>query len=614
MQHTGDGRPRRFFLDQHGCAKNQVDAELIIHVLAEKGWERCDDAADAALIIVNSCGFIESAKTESINSLMDARAAYPDAKIILAGCLAERYAADFAENLPEADAVFGNGDIARITEVVGALFPSMAGFGADSRVAAGGSSARASGSDARVSGAAVANHDCHASATTVSAGSECVVVRPAQKGVSAGARDEFLNFPSSAYLKITEGCSNCCSFCAIPLIRGSLRSRSIPEIVAEFKELLSKGIFEVNLIGQDLAAFGRDGVTTGDSGNAAYFKEPSPLSELLRALSAVPGNFWVRLLYIHPDHFPLDILPVLKADPRILPYFDIPFQSGSTSIIKAMNRCGTAESYLALAEKLRSEVGAVVRTTFLCGFPGETEENAAETEAFLGSLQPDWSGCFAYSREEDTPAYSMKKQVPVTKAAKRAERLQELQSEITEERLKSRVGKTYDVLIEELIPTGAPVEGAGAASVSDSVRDSSEGGAAEALGAPVDDAGTRDAVETGAGACDAGVNAADSADCDEPGLALGRAWFQAPDVDGTCVIRYDLDDDKAVAAVRVGKVVTVKVLAVNGVDLDTVFLRSAGDMPAEGAAFGAVKSGAGAPSSEKSSRPECPANSFAAEN
>lgn len=594
MQHTGDDRPRRFFLDQHGCAKNQVDAELIIHVLAEKGWERCDDAADAALIIVNSCGFIESAKTESINSLMDARAAYPDAKIILAGCLAERYAADFAENLPEADAVFGNGDIARITEVVDALFPGSS----DLRVAAG------SGTSS-ISGAAVANHDCHASATTVSAGSECIVVRPAQKGVSAGARDEFLNFPSSAYLKITEGCSNCCSFCAIPLIRGSLRSRSIPEIIAEFKELLSKGIFEVNLIGQDLAAFGRDGVTPGDSGNAAYFKEPSPLSELLRALSAVPGNFWVRLLYIHPDHFPLDILPVLKADRRILPYFDIPFQSGSTSIIKAMNRCGTAESYLALAEKLRSEVGAVVRTTFLCGFPGETEENAAETEAFLGSLQPDWSGCFAYSREEDTPAYSMKKQVPAAKAAKRAERLQELQSEITEERLKSRIGKTYDVLIEELIPTGAPVEGAGAASVSDSVRDSGEDGAAEALGAP-EPSVSCDAVEAGAGACDS--------NCDEPGLALGRAWFQAPDVDGTCVIRYDLDDDKAVAAVHVGKVVTVKVLAVNGVDLDTVFLRSAGDMPAEGAAFGAVKSGAGAPSSEKSSRPECPTNSCAAEN
>ena len=535
---------RRFFLDQHGCAKNQVDAELIIHVLAAKGWERCEDAADAALIIVNSCGFIESAKTESINSLMDARAAYPKAKIILAGCLAERYAAEFADNLPEADAVFGNGDIARITEVVDALFPGM-----DEVCAAAGSQGATVSADGRVSGSTK-------NATSASDGSGHVVVRPAQKGVSAGERTEFLNYPASAYLKITEGCSNCCSFCAIPLIRGCLRSRTIPEIVAEFKELLSKGIFEVNLIGQDLAAFGRDGVTPGDSGNAAYFKEPSPLAQLLRELSAVPGNFWVRLLYIHPDHFPLDILPVLKADHRILPYFDIPFQSGSTSVIKAMNRCGTAESYLALAEKLRSEVGAVVRTTFLCGFPGETEENAEETEAFLGALQPDWSGCFAYSREEDTPAYSMKKQVPAAKAAKRAERLQELQAEITESRLKMRVGDVYDVLIEEVVEASAEAAGVGDAGTRDAAGAEAVGAAGVAESTTV--AGCAETAERDSG--------------DEPGLALGRAWFQAPDVDGTCVIRYDLDDEKAVTAVKPGNVVSVKVLAANGVDLDTMFL------------------------------------------
>ena len=501
---------KRFFLDQHGCAKNQVDAELIIKFLADKGWERCDDAADASLIIINSCGFIESAKTESINSLMDARAGYPDAKIILAGCLAERYAQEFAEGLPEADAIFGNGDISQITEVVDLLFPSE------------------------------------------SAGSERIVVCPEQRGVSAGARGELLNFPSSAYLKITEGCNNCCSFCAIPLIRGRLRSRTIDEIVSEFKELLSKGIFEVNLIGQDLAAFGRDGVKAGDSGNAAYFTEPSPLSQLLRALSAVPGKFWVRLLYIHPDHFPLDIIPVLKADSRILPYFDIPFQSGSTPIIKAMNRCGTAESYAGLAEKLRSELGAVIRTTFLCGFPGETDENAAETEAFLKKLQSDWSGCFDYSREDDTPAARMKKQVPAAKAKKRVERLQEIQSEITESRLKMRVGDVYDVLIEEV-------------------------------------------VEAAAEPAEAGAEVAGVSGGEEPGLALGRAWFQAPDVDGACVVRYDLDDEKAVQAVKPGNVVSVKVLAANGVDLDTMYLP-----PKSGAAGAASKADSASNADESS--------------
>ena len=155
-------RERRFFLDQHGCAKNQVDAELIIKFLADKGWERCDDAADASLIIINSCGFIESAKTESINSLMDARAGYPDAKIILAGCLAERYAEEFAENLPEADAVFGNGDISRITEVVDSLFPGTSSF--------------------------VVQEAAALSEASVLADSERIVVCPEQRGVSAGAR------------------------------------------------------------------------------------------------------------------------------------------------------------------------------------------------------------------------------------------------------------------------------------------------------------------------------------------------------------------------------------------------------------------------------------------
>jgi len=475
---------RRFFLDQHGCAKNQVDGELIIQHLSDMGWSRCDDASEASLIIINSCGFIESAKVESINSLMDARNAYPNSKIILAGCLAERYAEDFVENLPEADAIFGNGDISKIKDLVQNLFPEKEGK----------------------------------TAAAVEASSACplkrLLMRPPQEGISAGPRSEFLNYPSSAYLKITEGCSNCCSFCAIPLIRGSLRSRSIADIVSELKELLAKGIFEINLIGQDLAAFGRDGVTPGDSGNQAYFKEPSPLAELLRSISAVPGKFWVRLLYIHPDHFPFDIIPLLKADKRLLPYFDIPFQSGSNSVLKAMNRSATAETYLNIVAKLRSELDAVIRTTFLCGFPGETEENAGETESFLERVEVDWCGCFAYSREDDTPAYSLKKQVPAAKAEARTKRLLSKQESITEKQLRKRVGKIYDVLIEEVIETQE----------------------------------------------------------EEGGLALGRAWFQAPDVDGTCVIRYDLDDKKACEEVRVGNVVAVKVLAVNGVDLDTLYL------------------------------------------
>ena len=200
---------KKFFLDQHGCAKNQVDGELLIARLSACGMVRTDDAAEADLIIVNSCGFIESAKKESIDSLMAARAAYPGAKIMLAGCLAERYADVFAEELPEADGIFGNGDLSLVESAAAELL-----------------------------------------------GGGRPVVHPPQKGVCCGERDTLLSFSGSAYVKITEGCDNCCTFCAIPLIRGTLRSRPADDIVAEIKALVSRGVREINLIGQDLAAYG----------------------------------------------------------------------------------------------------------------------------------------------------------------------------------------------------------------------------------------------------------------------------------------------------------------------------------------------------------------------
>ena len=209
---------RKFYLDQHGCAKNQVDGELIISHLEDEGWLLCDDPSSADLIVINSCGFIESAKKESLESLLSARESYPDAKIILAGCLAERYAEDFALDLKEADGIFGNGDLVQIKNIVEKLFPRD---------------------------------------TQNEAESGAVVIRPSQEGVCTGSRTRFLNFPGSAYVKITEGCNNCCTFCAIPLIRGQLRSRPIEDIYNEISDLLNNGVFEINLIGQDLASYGR---------------------------------------------------------------------------------------------------------------------------------------------------------------------------------------------------------------------------------------------------------------------------------------------------------------------------------------------------------------------
>lgn len=466
---TDSNFSKHFFLDQHGCAKNQVDGELMISLLEKRGLVQTFDAADADFIIINSCGFIKSAKKESLDAVISARASYPNAKIILAGCLAERYAETFKDALPEADAVFGNGDISKIDSVVSRLERN-----------------------------------------------ERPVEVYKQQGVCCGERKTLLGFKGSAFVKITEGCSNHCSFCAIPLIRGELRSRPAKDIVEEIKNLVSRGIVEINLIGQDLAAYGTgkddDVFSGGKDFSLRGGKKRSALSLLLEEISRLDSDFRLRLLYIHPDHFNEDILPVMQKDKRILPYFDIPFQSGDDSVIRAMNRKGDAEKYKSLVKKIRTALpGAVLRTTFLTGFPGETEANAENSARFLEAIQSEWSGCFSYSREEDTPAYSYKNRVPQKTAEARARKLSEIQHEITRQKLLSYVGEELEVLVEETL----------------------EG---------------------------------------DQGLAIGRAWFQAPDVDGNVVVRYDRDDDKANSSVQPGKLVRVKVTSSSDVDLDSVLL------------------------------------------
>ena len=487
---------KSFYLDQHGCAKNQVDGELIISLLENKGWVRTERPESARVIIINSCGFIESAKKESLDALFSARKAYPDAKIILAGCLAERYADVFKRDLPEADAVFGNGDLSKLDFLMDVLEKGLR-----------------------------------------------PVVKPEQKGVCCGERKAFLGFPSSAYVKITEGCNNRCSFCAIPLIRGVLRSRSADDITDEIRRLLDRGIFEFNLIGQDLAAFGRDGVSAGDSANASYFQSPSPLSLLLQKISKIEGDFWLRLLYIHPDHFPLDILPVIQRDKRILPYFDLPFQSGDARIIRAMNRRGSPDSYLELLQKIRAALpDAVLRTTFLCGFPGETDEEAEHTLSFLEKLQPHWSGCFAYSREDDTPAALLAHRVPAKTVKERIRKLQNAQEKITVSLLASYVGKVCSVLIEEVVgegPGGRSETKAGSENKAGSERENADGHEAE--------------------------------ERESDGLALGRCAFQAPEVDGICVVRFDKESEAANGLVP-GSVISVRITGVRGVDVTGVLV------------------------------------------
>ena len=374
----------RYFLDPFGCAKNQVDAEIMMAALNKAGWTAAGpDEAD--LIIVNSCGFIEKAKRESINAVLAWKKQYPNKKILLSGCLSQRYRTELEESLTEADGFLGCNELHQAAKKAAELF------------------------------------DAKTKAPVKSSQSPITGLRP------------LLGFPGSAFVKISEGCNNGCSFCAIPLIRGPLRCRGILDIVKECKQLLSRNIKELCLIGQDLASYAQ-------------------LAALLEAIAVLPGDFWVRLLYLHPDHFPLDILDIIAKDSRFLPYFDIPFQHASKQILSAMGRSGSGKSYLALLEKIRSRLpDAVIRSTFLVGFPGETKKDFSELLDFQKKALFDWLGVFTFSREEGTAAFSMKGRVSKKIARERKAIIEERQIPITEKRMSRFVGRTMDLLVEEKI-------------------------------------------------------------------------------------------------------------------------------------------------------------------
>ncbi len=252
------------------------------------------------------------------------------------------------------------------------------------------------------------------------------------------SRKILFDFPGTAHLKITEGCSNHCTYCAIPLIRGELRSRSVDDVVAEAQELIARGIHELVLIGQDLGNFGKD-----RAGRCL-------LSELLERLDSLEGAFRVRVLYIHPDHFPWEILPIIRRSAKIAPYFDLPFQHASESVLARMNRRGSMKTYLELIAKIRNELPqTMIRSTFLVGFPGETEEDFEMLLQFQQEAALDWLGAFAYSREENTPAYTMKPRVPKAVAHARKAAVEEAQIPITAARLARFVGAEDTFIVEE---------------------------------------------------------------------------------------------------------------------------------------------------------------------
>jgi ribosomal protein S12 methylthiotransferase len=403
---------KKYHIESLGCAKNQVDSELLMARLQSSGWlpSECEDA-DA--VIVNSCGFIESAKQESINTVLEFRKQFPAKKIILAGCLAVRYENELRESLTEADLICPSSNAEHIAALI-----DQYDMGDPRR------------------GALRGHSPAEGVAEKQRFGARGRLPPPIS---NEGARP-LLSLPGQAYIKIAEGCNNRCAFCAIPLIRGPLQSRTIEAVKSEFETLLGRGVKEVCLIAQDSAAFGTD------------IEGACLLPALLGSLLTVKGDYWIRLLYLHPDHFPFDILPLAQSDSRLLPYFDIPFQHAAKKILTAMGRCGDKEIYLSLIDKIRSTLpDAVLRATFLTGFPGETDGDFEELLDFQAKAALDWAGVFTYSAEDGTPAAALKKRPSKKSAAARKKKIEEAQIPISSSRLLRYSNKRLTVLVEEEI-------------------------------------------------------------------------------------------------------------------------------------------------------------------
>jgi len=376
-----------------GCAKNRVDTETMMGLIKRAGHRIIGSLEKADAIIINTCGFIQSAKEEAIDTILDTARFKEtgDLKYLIAtGCLCQRYGDELFSELPELDAVMGIAYFSEVATVLGQL----------------------------------------------EAGQRLLLTGPPPTTYLAGASRILTTPPGSAYLRITDGCNNCCTYCTIPAIRGSLRSRSLGDICSEAKKLADNGIKELVLVAQDTAAYYQDGMGHGG------------LPKLLTALNEVPGVEWIRLMYLHPQHIKSDLISSIADLDKVVPYLDIPIQHASDRILKVMNR-GHDSSYLRqLFGNLRSNISALVlRTTVMVGFPGETDEEFQQLLNFIDEIKFDWLGSFTYVKEEGTLAYGMPDQIEEEIKEERMRQVMQKQAKITRSKNITRLEKTEKVLI-----------------------------------------------------------------------------------------------------------------------------------------------------------------------
>ncbi len=380
-----------------GCPKNLVDTEVMLGILGREGYDIVTSPEQADVIVVNTCGFIDSAKEESIQTILE-MAEYKKDRcklLIMSGCLAERYHDEVLEEIPEVDAVVGTGDYSRIAEVIRRAFAG-----------------------------------------------EKVVLYGHMDEELAGEEPRVLSTHSaSAYLKIADGCDNRCTYCVIPQLRGRYRSRKMEDILSEAEGLAAQGVKELIVIAQDTTRYGFD-----------LYGEYR-LAKLLCVLAKIEGIHWIRVHYLYPEVITEELIETFRSEPKLVKYMDIPIQHCNDEVLKRMGRHSGKQQLYSLLNGLKEQIpGLVLRTSLIAGFPGETEEQFEELLQFVRDMEFDRLGAFAYSQEEGTPAAKLPDQLDEAVKAERAEKILAVQRGISEKKQWEKLGKTYEVLVEGYDP------------------------------------------------------------------------------------------------------------------------------------------------------------------
>ncbi len=427
-------RPKIGFVSL-GCPKNLVDSEVMMGLLDRAGAEMTSDVEAAEILVVNTCSFIDAAKQESVDTILEMAQHKTNGRarrLIVAGCLVERYRDEIRKNIPEVDAVVGTGELEEILAAAGLDAPAEPIADSPFRILNTGHRAQGTGLSARAEG------DLRES--------QGRFARTAWDGAEAHLPQYLYDHTTprllatkkaSAYIKIAEGCDHPCSFCVIPNLRGKFRSRRFESVIAEAESLVAQGVREITLIGQDTTCYGEDlGLKDG-------------LAQLLDRLAEIPNLKWLRFLYAYPNKITGRLLETIAKHPNIAKYLDVPLQHASGPVLKSMKRGANADIFLKTMEKVRAAVpGIALRTSFIVGFPGETEEDFETLCDFVREAKFDWLGVFGYSDEDGSGAYGLEGKVPARTIERRKRELMKIQQRISRARKATWAGRELDVLVE----------------------------------------------------------------------------------------------------------------------------------------------------------------------